>query len=266
MNNASEARISALDSVLDGATATATENLGEDLFGVADILGAQATLRRTLSDPGMPEAARVKLAEELFGGKIDPAALAVLTQATRLRWSSPGSFLTAMERQGARAVLSAADAIGDLDTVEDQLFKVERLVAGSPELLGALTDRRVPLSGRVELLDGLLAQAVLPATRRLAVRAVAAVERPFGPTIEGYLELAAALKRRTIATVVVAAPLEAGQLARLEAILIKQTGRAVQVRVVVDPDVLGGVRVSIGDELIEGTVSARLADAHRKLG
>ncbi|MFV0452870.1 MAG: F0F1 ATP synthase subunit delta [Propioniciclava sp.] len=264
MNNASVARISALDAVTDNVRPS--EKLSADLFGIADVLAAQPTLRRTLSDPGMPEAVRVELIDELFGASIHPDAAAVLREAARLRWASAGGFLAAVERQAVRAVLRSADAAGTLDEVEDQLFKVERLVAGAPELLAALTDRRVPVEGRAGLLADVLGSAVLPAVTALAVRAVAARERPFGATVEGYLALAAGLKEQAVATVVVAAPLQPAQLARLTAILAKQAGRDVHVRTVIDPTVLGGVRVTIGDEVIEGTVAARLTDAHRKLG
>lgn len=264
MNDAAAARISALDSVVDGVEPTAA--LSDDLFSVSDVLAAQPTLRRTLSDPGMPEGVRVELSDELFTNRVSADAAAILREAARLRWASSGALLSAVERQAVRAVLRAAQAAGHLADVEDQLFKVERLVAGSLELQTALTDRSVAVEARAALLGGLLAGKTLPATQILAARAVAARERPFGATIEGYLSIAAALKKQAIATVVVARPLAAKQLERLTAILHQQAGRDVHVRVVVDPQVLGGVRVTMGDEVIEGTVAARLTDAHRKLG
>ena len=118
---------------------------------------------------------------------------------------------------------------------------------------------------KLEGLAGLLSGKVLPSVARLAKRAVAARQRTFDLTVEGYLKAAAELRERAVATVTVAQPLAPEQEERLRAALSRQVGREVNVRVVIDPTVVGGVRVSLGDEVIEGTVAGRLTDAQRKL-
>jgi F-type H+-transporting ATPase subunit delta len=100
----------------------------------------------------------------------------------------------------------------------------------------------------------------------LAQRAVAARERTFGHTIEGYVTLAAAQKNRVVATVRVAKPLSDDQRDRLRTALTKQIGRQVAIQEVIDPDILGGVRVELGDEVFEGTVVDRLEAARRLFG
>ena len=100
----------------------------------------------------------------------------------------------------------------------------------------------------------------------LARRAVVARERTFAHTIEGYVDLAAEQKNRVVATVRVARPLDADQRRRLQAALARQVGREVVLQEVIDPDVLGGVRVELGDEVIEGTVAGRLDEARRLFG
>ncbi len=262
MSTASAARLSALDRVLDGQPAD--ETLAEELFAVADALASQASLRRALTDPGTPDDTRGELARALFGSRVGPAATAVVAEAARLRWTGSG-MAEALERQGARALLLVAERSGQLDEVEDQLFKVERLVAAHPELRGTLADRRTGLDARGGLLGELLAGKVLPVTAALARRAVAARQRTFGLTVEGYLKAAAELRERAVATVTSARPLDAGQVDRLRAALTRQVGREVNVRVVVDPAVLGGLRVTLGDEVIEGTVAGRFHDARRQL-
>ncbi|MFT3877929.1 MAG: F0F1 ATP synthase subunit delta [Propioniciclava sp.] len=263
MSAAAESRLQALDGVLDGQHATAA--LADELFSVVDALGAQPALRRALSDPSTPDEVRAQLAESLFGQRLGGTTVTVIAQAARARWGSSSSFIAAIERQGVRALLRAAQDEGKLDELEDQLFKVERLVDANPELRQALADRVTPVQGRKDLLSGLLQGRVLEATRQLARRAVEARQRTFALTVEGYLAMAAALRERAIATVTTAIPLTDEQEARLKTVLSRQVGRDVNLRVVLDPTVIGGVRVSLGDEVIEGTVAARLDDAQRKL-
>ncbi len=263
MSGNAEARQNALDRVLDAVAPTA--EVGEELFAVADALSGSPSLRRALIDAGTAESARRDVVQALFGGRVSGLALSVLSDATGLHWATTGAFVAAIERQGVRAILSQAQRDGQLDSVEDQLFKVGRMVAANGELRAALAERRVDLAPRQQLLAEVLGEHVLPATKALAGRAVVARRRTFDLTVEGYLKTAAELRNRGIATVEVAKALTDEQASRLQAALSRQVGRDVTVNVVVNPAVLGGVRVSIGDEVIEGTVAGRLSDVRRKL-
>lgn len=264
MSALAEARLSTLDRVLDSQPVS--EALADELFSVVDALAAQPALRRALTDPGTPEEARTQVAQTLFRGRVSETAVTVLTEATRLRWSTAGGFTSALEREAVRSLLSVAQGNGQLDEVEDQLFKVGRLVDGHRDLRATLADRRAPVEGRQQLLGSLIDGRVSSVVGLLARRAVLARARTFDLTLEDYLKLAAGLRQRAIATVEVARPLEEHQADRLRSALSRQVGRDVNLRVVVNPDVVGGVRVTLGDEVIEGTVAARLADAERKLG
>lgn len=259
---AEEARLDSLDKVLDNQQPV--ESLAADLFAVVDAVDGQPALRRALTDPGTPVEGRQHLVRSLFGGKISDEATTVVAEAASQRWSTGREFTNAIERQGVRSQLLAAQNSGQLDDVEDQLFRFERLVAGEPRLRDALSDRAVPMDGRRELVRGLLEGKASPVTVTLAQRAVAARERTFANTVESFLTLAAKLRSRTIATVVVAKPLDQEQIDRLRAALGRQVGHEVDVHVIVDPKVIGGIRVELGDEVIEGTVSSRLEDARRR--
>ncbi len=263
MSAAAEARLKALDGVADAQPASVA--LAEDLFAVADAVAAQPTLRRALTDPSTPDEARQGLAEALLAPRVGAPAVAVVGQAARARWNSAGAFVSALERQGVRALLRVAQDEGRLDQLEDELFKVERLVDGHPELRSALSDRKAPLAGRQQLLADVIGGKVLPTVENLARRAVAARERTFDLTVESYLKAAAELRERAVATVTVARPLTPEQEHRMQSALTAQVGRPLTLRIVVDPHVLGGVKVTVGDEVIEGTVSGRLHDARRKL-
>ncbi|HEY6687261.1 MAG TPA: ATP synthase F1 subunit delta, partial [Propionibacteriaceae bacterium] len=176
------------------------------------------------------------------------------------------TFAAALERQAVRAQLITADRRGELEDTEDQLFRFARLVESNPELRNVLGDRAVGLSRRQELVGGLLSGRATDASMVLAKRAVAARERTFDHTIEGYVTLAAAHKNRVAATVRVARPLSSDQRNRLRDALRNKVGREVAIQEVIDPDILGGVRVELGDEVFEGTVSDRLESARRLFG
>jgi F-type H+-transporting ATPase subunit delta len=276
MSLGEDARLGALDSVLDHEVTSGRglvdrvlgrpapiDTLASDLFAVVDALESSAALRRGLSDPGTPEEARRALAHGVLDGKVSKSAVNVVAEAAAVRWAGGRTFVAAIERQAIRAELEKADAAEQLEETEDELFRFSRLVASNPALREALSDRTVGLEHRQQLVGELLAGKVGDSTVALAKRAVLARERTFDHTLEQYVSLAAEQKNRLVATVRVARPLTDEQLERLRNVLTRQAGRPVAVQVVIDENVLGGVRVELGDEVIEGTVSAKLEDARR---
>ena len=264
MSAATDARMSSLDRMLDDGKVG--DNFASEMFAVVDLLDSSATLRRAVTDPGTPEGARSALVHGLLDGKVDEAVADLVAEAATLRWAGGRTFAAALERQAVRAQLITADKGAELEDAEDQLFRFARLVESNPDLRNLLSDRSIELSKRQELVEGLLTGRATDATIVLAKRAVAARERTFGQTIEGYVTLAAAQKNRVVATVRVAKPLSSSQRERLRIALRKKVGREVAIQEVIDPEILGGVRVELGDEIFEGTVSDRLESARRLFG
>jgi F-type H+-transporting ATPase subunit delta len=261
MTVATDARLSSLDRMLNDSQVG--DGFASDMFAVVDALEASPTLRRAVTDPGTPESARRALVHGLLDGKVDKAVVDLVAEAATLRWAGGRTFAAALERQAVRGQLVAADRRGELEDTEDQLFRFARFVESDPELRNVLADRAIDRSRRQELVGELLAGRATDSTIVLAKRAVAARERTFAQTMEGYVTLAASQKNRVVATVRVANSLTEDQRDRLVAALTNQIGRQVTIQEVIDPDILGGVRVELGDEVFEGTVSGRLEEARR---
>jgi F-type H+-transporting ATPase subunit delta len=240
--------------------------LADELFAVARLLDGQVALRRALSDPSAKPADRAGLAGQLLGGKVSPAALDLVETVARQRWSRPLDLVEATETLATDAALDAADAAGQLDDVEDELFRFGRIVAGDPELSRVLSDRTAPAAGKTALLDRLLSGRVTPITalllrNRLTGRYAGSAEN----VVERLSEVASARRGQSVARVTSAVALTPAQERRLTDVLSRLYGRAIGLQVTVDPDVLGGLVIRVGDEVIDGSIAHRLEAAGRRL-
>ncbi|MGY1811982.1 F0F1 ATP synthase subunit delta [Blastococcus sp. SYSU D00820] len=240
--------------------------LADELFAVARVLDQQVALRRALSDPAGKPADRAGLARRLFGGKVSDAAVDLVETVAQQRWSRPLDLVEATETLATDAALDAADARGELDGVEDELFRFGRIVAGDAELSRILADRSAPAEGKGALLDRLLAGRVSPVTQQLLRNHLTAGHLGNAENaIERLSEAASARRGRSVAYVTSAVPLTAAQELRLVAVLGRLYGRTVGLQVTVDPSVLGGLVIRVGDEVIDGSVLHRLEAAGRRL-
>ena len=255
-----------LDEVVAGADADQLRALGDELFAVLGLLVRERTLRRHLTDPATPAEARDRLAHGLFDGKVSQPAVDTVAGLARSRWSTSVDLLDAAETLARRAVLVQAERDGVLEDVEDELFRFGRILAAQPKLVELLGDETAPTDRRIELLDGLVAAKVTPVTRQLLDDTVRV---PRGRSLEFVLgelaELAAAMRNRSVARVIAAAPLTDEQERRLAQTLSTIFGRSVSVQVELDPELLGGLVIRVGDEVIDGSVAARLARARQQL-
>ncbi|MDO0925704.1 F0F1 ATP synthase subunit delta [Streptomyces sp. TG1A-8] len=269
MNGASREALAAarerLDALTD-STSVDVAQLADELAAVTALLDREAGLRRVLTDPAQPGDAKADLVRRLIGGQIGGAAADLVAGTTRARWSQSRDLVDALEELANTADLTEAEKTGTLDDVEDELFRFGRIVTSSIELRAALTDRAAGARAKTELLHRLLGGRAKPVTERLVTRLVTA---PRGRSLEAGLEslsrLAAERRDRMVAVVTSAVPLSDGQKRRLGAALAKLYGRRMHLNLDVDPGVLGGIRVQVGDEVINGSLADRLDEAARRM-
>jgi F-type H+-transporting ATPase subunit delta len=246
--------------------ARALRQLTDDLFAVVGLIDRESALRGTLADGGMPADDRAAIVDRLLSGQIGAESLDVVKQAARLRWSSGRDLTDALEIVGAQVAFTACEAAGTLDRVEDELFRFSRLLAAQPQLQDVLDDPGLQSDRKLAVLEDLLADRVDPTTLTLLRNVVITPRRrTLDEAIADLVELSAERRGRLLAEVTVAEPMTAEQENRLRGILGRLYGREVEVQVGVDPTVLGGVRVLVGDEIIDGTVTRRLAQARQRL-
>jgi F-type H+-transporting ATPase subunit delta len=264
-----KASLAAAQQVLDqqlsaeGADAGKT---GEDLFAVTSLLDSSVGLRRALTDPSREASTKGDFVRRALSGRITPAALEVVVTLASARWAAGRDLSDATERLAVVAVVTQAEKSGHLDALEDELFRFSRTIAGNAALRDALADRTAPEANRASLVSRLLLDKASPETVQLARRAATASRGLRAEhLLEEWVDVVAKRREQLVAHVVSAVPLTDAQRERLAATLSRQYGRAIRINVDVDPHLVGGLRVSVGDDVIDGSISTRLDEARRRL-
>ncbi len=254
----------ALRAALTGSDSVAATT-GSELFAVVSVLDDQRSLRVALADVSVPGSARAELSERVFGGKVSAATLAVLTTAVAQNWSRTSDLVDTLVLLGQEALLESAADSGRLDAVEDELFRLGRILDDNPQLEQALSDRGKPAAAKRDLIARLLAGKTEPITRTLAEQVVSRLRSSIGLAFEQLSDLAAARRDQIVAHVRAAVPLTQQQRERLATSLQRIYGKQITVHVQTDPELLSGLVVHIGDDVIDGSATGRLERLRREL-
>jgi F-type H+-transporting ATPase subunit delta len=248
------------------ATGPELLSLADEMFAVSRVLDGQLGLRRAMADPaGKPEE-RAALVRRLFASQLSSTALDLVQTIARQRWSRPIDLVEATIAVATEAALDAADVNGELDGVEDELFRFGRIVAGDRELNRVLSDRKASVEGRKALLDRLLSGRVNPVTELLLRNVLTGAHVGTAEiAIERLSDVASRRRGQSVARVTSAVPLTPAQEQQLTDVLGRLYGRQVGLQVTVDPAVLGGLVIQVGDEVIDGSIAHRLEAARRRL-
>jgi len=253
----------ALDAAVKGVDAQTASTLSTELFFVADVLGSNISVRRALTDTSRDAAAKGALIKDLLASKVGKATVGLLTDLSALRWSGAKDLVQVIEQLAIEAEATAANISGELDRVENEMFVISSTVSNSSELRKAFkSDAHV---AKAQLVAELLKNASSSTTKLVSQMVNAWRGRSIESAFADYQWALAARRNRVIALVRIAAPMSQAQQDRLEAALNKQVGQPVRMNIEIDPAVLGGVSVKFADEMVDGSVSNRLAGAARAL-
>lgn len=234
----------------------------EQLFSAGRVIGSSTQLRNILADHAVDEGEKAQIVERVFGSNLGAPAKTLLVSAVSRRWSTQDDLLAGIEELGLRAAAISADE----DTnIEAELFTFGSAVSSNSELELAVGSKRGNDRSKTALVDALL-QNASPQTRAI-VRHL--VQQPRGRRIGELLRHAARTvadeSNLAIATVTTARPIGDEQLHRLRGGLAKRYGRNIKVNQVIDADVIGGLRVQIGDDVIDGSVATKIHDLRLQL-
>lgn len=240
--------------------------IADELLDIARVLTDELRLRRALADPMLPAEVKTALLGDLLADRVHPTTLELLSLATARRMR-PVHMVDLVEQLGAQALLAQAEADGDLDDVEDDLFRFARLLDRERALRAALADATLPTDRKLGLVDELLSGRARPASLTLVRHVIVAPRgRHLDRTLETLAELAAAQRGHLLAEVTTARPLDAERETRLRDALTQLKGRPVDLQVTVDPSIMGGVIVRIGEELYDGSARRQLDRVREQLG
>jgi F-type H+-transporting ATPase subunit delta len=233
----------------------------EDLFTAGRVVADSAQFRAVLSDPSADPAGKRALVQRVFASLSAPA-VELLGVVAAQRWSNQGDVLAAIDELGIRSIAASAPRNVDIPA---ELFAFGGAVTSDAELELALRSKLAAPEAKAELAQRLLAGKASEQTLAI-VRAL--VLQPRGRSVRQSLREAAAIVAaqhgQKIATVVTAAPLPEAQAERLRSSLAAKYGD-LKLNQVVDPTIIGGLRVQIGDDVIDGSIASRLSELRLQL-
>ena len=255
-----------LEKLISSSDASVASKVSADLLAIVTVLDSSIALRRALTDYARDAASKVELSKTVFSGVQSENAFSLLSTMVGLRWSSPRDLGDVIELLGVEAASVGVEKASQLDQLESELFAFAQIVAKNPELRATFALRSTSEVKKSDLVSALLSGKALQASIDLISFLV---DHPRGRNLESglseFADIISAHKARLIAHVVSANPLTSEQTTRLTSALTKMMGHEIRVNVSVEKEVVGGLSIRIADELIDGTLIARLAQADRLL-
>ncbi|GAA1347606.1 F0F1 ATP synthase subunit delta [Falsarthrobacter nasiphocae] len=267
MASVSSESLATARAALEGSRDSVSLKTATDLFGVLGVLDENPALQRALTDPARSTEERGALARRLFSGQVSDIVVDLAAQVAGSRFSSMGDFLDTFETLGVDATCLVAERGGEtgIARLEDELFAFRNAVGDSHELQRALSMVSAPRESRERLAQGLTAHVSEPA-RVLITQAVLS---PRGlkvvTLVERFSQFVAARHNLWIAHVETSQELTPEQGQRLAEALTRYFGRELKINATTLPSLIGGVRITVGDEVIDSSALAHINRLKQRL-
>lgn len=241
--------------------------IGNELFTITKVLDDSIQLERALTDPSRPVADKVAVLTELLGDNVHPMTMEIMTDLVSRHWSRARDIANAVEDFGVDAMMYYADATGATLQVSVELSELHSALLNLPVVRAKLYDYQATSEARVKLFHEVFSGKTLnKVTMRLAEHATCNLRRRrYLETIQWLINKFSRHMGESMVTVTTATPLKKEQIKRLAEVYSAKVGRQVHINSVVDPTVLGGMRIQVGDEVTDNTVVAQLQNLHRKV-
>lgn len=241
--------------------------IGNELFTITKVLDDSIQLERALTDPSRPVADKVAVLKELLGDNAHPMTMEIMTDLVSRRWSRARDIANAVEDFGVDAMMYYADATDATLQVSIELSELHSALLNLPVVRAKLYDYQATSVARVKLFREVFSGKTLnKVTMRLAEHATCNLRRRrYLETIQWLINKFSRHMGESMVTVTTATPLKKEQIKRLVEVYSAKVGRQVHINSVVDPTVLGGMRIQVGDEVTDNTVVAQLQNLHRKV-
>lgn len=241
--------------------------IGNELFTITKVLDDSIQLERALTDPSRPVADKVAVLTELLGDNVHPMTMEIMTDLVSRHWSRARDIANAVEDFGVDAMMYYADATGATLQVSVELSELHSALLSLPVVRAKLYDYQATSEARVKLFHEVFSGKTLnKVTMRLAEHATCNLRRRrYLETIQWLINKFSRHMGESMVTVTTATPLKKEQIERLVEVYSAKVGRQVHINSVVDPTVLGGMRIQVGDEVTDNTVVAQLQNLHRKV-
>ena len=242
--------------------------IGNELFTITNVLDHNIRLERALTDPSRPVADKVAVLNRLIGDQAHEMTMEILPVLVARRWSRVSDIANAVEDFAVDGMMYYADATDATLQVSIELADLRSALLNLTVVRSDLSDERVPAEARIKLLFALIGEDanLNKVTMRLAEHATCNPRnRRYLSTLHWLINKFSRHMGESMVTVTTAAPLNQGQIDRLIAIYTKKVGRPVHINSTVDPTVIGGMRIEIGDEVTDNTVVAQLEQLQRKV-
>lgn len=266
MSSSTRQAVVAAKELISPLLADADLKFAEELFAIGSAVADSKQLRSILSDPSAEIAGKKAALTAVFGKTVSLKTVEFIAKLVDLRWSNGSDLVATLEQLAVHAVAAIAAKSNSLEALEAELFEFRKVLDSDQQLQIALASRQASYEQKLTLVENLLSSKFgNEASLLIRFAVVGSTKRRLSVVLEQFGKLLASFANRLVANVTVASALSDQQLQALQTVLAKDYGQALRLNVEVDPAILGGVKIQIAGEIIDGSVANRLKQARMML-